>query len=452
MMPFLRNYWVPLVCGVVMAGSIAVLVLGMMDDSVTTEMKKRLQVARDIDALRNNAKNEATISTEKERTRAFKEEYDATLQVAEEICRREPLLSGVFPKFDGTDDAFRFQETYITKLFELPRKLMADGPPSEQEIDEEAERIAEEVRRREGAGEGTGILPGPATTPGGGTAPPRAGGGAATPGGPGRGPGGATPGYGGGRRPTPGYGRGPGAGYGGGAPGGGSQQTVDTSEAAGRAAVRKARNIRLYAEVAPFEESAFHVSPIARAETAPTAREMWYAQVSYWVQLDVVNAIREVNEAAAARLSEDEVHVANMPVKRIVQVDVHGYVRSDGQLVAFPTVSRSGTAAAHQAPTSFTGRVSDEQFDVVRFSAVVVADQQDLLKLVDAITRENFYQLIDIDYEAVPPGGREGPYFYGGEPAVRATLVFEGYLARRVYKGMMPADVLADLGITGDGS
>jgi hypothetical protein len=79
----------------------------------------------------------------------------------------------------------------------------------------------------------------------------------------------------------------------------------------------------------------------------------------------------------------------------------------------------------------------------------VAIDQRDLLRFVDELIRQNFYQLVGLRYQAGPPGGQEGDYYYGDGPVVIATLDFEGYMARKVYLDLMPDSVREDLGIKG---
>ncbi|MCK4340912.1 MAG: hypothetical protein KAY37_04225, partial [Phycisphaerae bacterium] len=220
---------------------------------------------------------------------------------------------------------------------------------------------------------------------------------------------------------------------------------IDVNEAQTRAAIRKARNIRVYAEAEPARSS-FHISPIIAGDRPPQPLDIWYAQVGLWIQTDVVNAIRKLNEEAAAELDEGKAHVANMPVKRLVDVQVFGYVTSKGQPVSFERVIKGGSSSG-SAPPSFTGRLSDEQFDVVRFAVIVIVDQRDLLKLVDRVIRENFYQLVGLQYTAVSRVKDDGLYFYGEAPTVKATLNFEGYMSRKVYEAMMPPKVREALGI-----
>jgi hypothetical protein len=181
---------------------------------------------------------------------------------------------------------------------------------------------------------------------------------------------------------------------------------------------------------------------------------MWYAQVGLWVQEDLVKAIARLNDEAAQRVGEKDANVANMPVKRIESIRVLGYVTSDGSLVAFP-VGGAGTRQQSTTPevrqggpvlTTFTGKQSNEQFDLIRVVLTVIVDKRELLRLVDSVTRANFYQLVGAQYTAVE-GTDTGEYLYGDAPLVRAELDFEGYMSRRIFKGMMPADVLQYLGI-----
>jgi hypothetical protein len=446
-MQFVKNHWMSLASGVVALAAIAVMVLGMLQKDVTEEMGKRVREASEVDSLQSGAVNQECIDAEKESAKAFDDEYKKTLEEAAKINRREPILEGVFPKAGQLELAFRFKEVYKDELYALPRDLVAGGPPSAQEIQEEAERMEEERKRRgDESPEPGGATPPAAPTPLAGGPP------MAPPGIPGA-PLGMTPGS-----ATP-LGLPPGAIPPGMRPGllptGGPLTPAVVSvtpEAQRRAAVRKARAIRIYAEADPTRSS-FHVSPLALDETAPSARDMWYAQVALWIQQDVVKAIRQLNQATAERIGEGKASVETLPVKRIINVNVYGYITSQGQLVPFPAaaVSTPGASAATPLtmPPSFTLRKSDAQFDVVRFGVVVIADQRELLKLVDAFTRVNFYQLVGLEYTTLVAGSQDGDYVYGSAPVVRATLDFEGYMARKVYKALMPADVLKDLGIEG---
>ncbi len=403
-MQFIKTHWVLLASSLVALIAIAITGLGMTRTGVVTAMQERVRSAGEIDGLRSNPRNQESIDAEKERGRQFDVQYQATLDAATQINAREPLLAEVFGSGASGDRlqlAYRFQETYKDKLYELPRDLQAGGSPTPQDVQDETERIAEQALRK--AAETTETTETKEPTKKGGGAEPS-----------------------GAKSPT---------------------GSADLGEAQRRAAIRKAHSVRIYAEVDP-QRSSFHVSPIIQGEGAPTARDMWHAQVGLWIQEDIANAIRKLNDEVAQGLDAKDANVANMAVKRLVSTQITGYVAADGQVVSFDKVGGQTSqppGSSSSTLSSLTGRKSDAQFDVVRFAFTVIVDERELLKLVDRVTRENFHQLVGIEYTTVPPGRQEGDYYYGEAPVVRATLDFEGYMTRKAYEKMIPADVLTEL-------
>lgn len=208
--------------------------------------------------------------------------------------------------------------------------------------------------------------------------------------------------------------------------------TVDPEHCA---CVLHARRIRCYAG-----PESFHVSPLVETNTVPAPEQMWFAQVGLWIQQDVVNAIARLNGTAARGVGAGRAHVEQTPVKRIELLRVLGY-QAPGRLLSFPGGDTGGVRSE-----SFTGQTCNDQFDVVRFALVVVVDQRDVLQLIDQISKQNYYQCIGAGYSMVNPDDAQHGYLYGPEPVVRVQLEFEGYMARAVYKPLMPAEIREMLG------
>lgn len=485
-MQFVKAHWISLACGLAALVGIVLAVLGMTRDNVVQEMKKQAALAQQMSTLRSGAQNSETIDAEKARGKKFEDEYENVVRTAETINERQPLMEGVFPEPAQADVPYRFREAYRRRLWELPHALKAGSLPNEDEVRDEAELMADLARRKaeqegdvpEVAAAPTGM---PGASPGGGgrVAPPGGGGRVAPPSGLTAGGKGAPP-VGGGRvGPAAGARLAPQPGPAAGAKGGGRtapQIAAPTPEGAGapaartaapqlsgaqaeearyRAAVKKARTIRVYALGDRPENSPLHVSPIILSEEEPKKADMWYAQVSLWVQEDLVNAIARLNDEVAQQVGAKEASVVNLPLKRIESIRVHGYISSNGTLVPFPggtsapaSRGQGAAAASPSAPpmVSFTGRKSDDQFDVVRVTLTAIVDERYLLKLVDSVSRTNFYQMVGVEYKTVDSVDPAG-YFYGDVPVVEAVLDFEGYMARKIYKAMMPEEVLQALGI-----
>lgn len=402
---FVAAYWMSLISGVVALLAIGALAFGLTRNTVIAEMQRHKAAANEIGSLQSGVKNKAEIDAEIERGRKSQEQINATREVAKQINRREPLIAGVFPKASQMEPLFRFQEAYRAWAYGLPRELMGAGPPTAQEAQDEFDRLVEEERQKGG--------PTPESAP---AREPNDRGQASPPGQP-----------------------------------GGAQSGVTMNDAAAQAAIRKARNIRMYVE-AVGPRGAFHISPVWQTDQAPREEDLWYAQVGVWIQNDVVRAIREVNDEAAQKLDPKDAHVGNMPIKHLLAVRVAGY--NSTPPIKFDAASAGGSSGLHgvalpaDVKTSFTGRACDAQFDVVRFSVAMIMDQRDLLKFADRITRMNFYQLVGLDYVAAPStlSTAEGAFYYGDSPVVRATFDFEGFMARDVYLATMPVEVQTKLG------
>jgi hypothetical protein len=436
---FIKMHLVSLLCGVFAIGFVVVAVLGMSSGTVVKEMQAEISRtgARDIRSLQNNPKNEEIIAQERARGERFEDEYAKTVEEAKRINRREVLMSGVFPEPEESATPLSFKEEYRKTVERLWSKLDAGKLPTDTEIQEEVEnvedlRALEAEQRAEEEGDETGrapVVPKGPRMPGGrrGWEPepdPRSGGGRMMPGG----------------RPTAA-----------GTPGPGRASPIVRSDEPKydptyRARVSKARNILCY-----YDEATFHISPLAYETGAPSPEEMWYAQVALWVQEDVVAAIAGLNRDAAARVSDGTACVEDARVKRLVLVRVLGYELPEAGRLPFLAAGVTAMPPNVGGP-SLTGRRCNEQYDVVRFVVSVVIDQRDVLQLIDRISRVNFYQCLSVAYEAVDRRVAEAEgYFYGTDPVVKATLEFEGYLAREVYLELMPPPVRKLLGIDEEG-
>lgn len=431
---FLKTYSISLICAVVAVGAIVFGAMAWSSGEVVTEMKQELTRvgATGIPGLRGAAKNAEVIAAEKQRGELFKKEYDATVAEATRINRRNVLMDGVFPQPARIETPFRFKETYKKKMEVLYADLDADTLPTEAEIKEEELNVAdlielEREKRIEAEGDDASRSTGRVAPPG---------------------PGGRID-----QQPVIGTGR-------------GSSGNVDLPpEERGkpkydpvyRARVAKAKSILCYYD----KDTTFHVSPLADAVGAPSAAEMWAAQVELWIQEDIVKAIAELNQAAADAVVDTDPCVENTPVKRIVSIRVRGYqteaAEKGGERDAFDVTQFTAASAAGAAATggmgdaapTLTGRKCNEQYDVVRFTVVLVIDQTKMQQVIDALTRANFYQCISAGYEAVDPiEAKAQGYFYGTAPVVYATLEFEGYMFREIYQELMPDDIKKALGIT----
>lgn len=428
MMTLLRNNLVSVVSGVLLVLLLGFGAWNMSSKTVQAKMQQITGAAGQISGLAGNPKNEAVIEAAQKRADALKLQLEQGEAAVRQINGHQPLMTGVFPKPDSETRRFEFKAEYTKALDKLVTVVAGGDLPGAAEIQEAEEEIAEIRELEKEKEEGGDARPG--------IDEPKEGGGAAQP-------------------PAP-PGRAPGVS---GPAGGRSADSNDPKyNPRLRAQVNRARNIRMY--VSSGSRRSYHVSPIIRQSTPPEVEAMWFAQVGLWLQQDVMAALAKVNDKAAAALpSDEEANVLNMPVKRLERIEIFGYV-AGANTVAFPRDAGDTTtgglgggggggmggsaglgASVSGSLKSFTGRNSDNDFDVVRFEVWLVADQRDLPQVIDEMTKTNFYQPIDCDFYQVDGREQSEGYYYGTEPSCRVRLTFEAYFARSNYDALMPETV-----------
>lgn len=421
---FMKTHMITLICGVVGVVAIVLGILGMFQSDVQKELeseKARTSVSQ-MAGLRSSPKSEEIIARERARGEELKKQFGETVAVARQINKREPLMAGVFPKPERRATPLKFKETYSEEVKKLPGLLGAEELPGPDEIAEEQQNVDEEIqtekeRKEETKVDGDGRTPAVAAEP--------------------EAPSGqmAVFAEGGGEGPrSPRGARGGGRGMGMAMASPSAPTTEPRYNAMYRAFVTKAKSIRCY-----IDSTTFHISAIRDSNDEPRSDEMWYAQVGLWIQEDVCNAIAALNKQFADSVKEGDIFVEQMPVKRLVSVVVNGYVIEGNQVVPFSGASAGDT---QQTKATFTGRVSNDLYDVVRYSVSVVVDQRETLRLIDFLTRANFSKCVSVSYQIVDQEAeRATGYFYGTAPVIRATMMFETYMLRELFDELKPEEV-----------
>ena len=219
-----------------------------------------------------------------------------------------------------------------------------------------------------------------------------------------------------------------------------------------RASMAAARQIHLYATPYDLKKSNtvaslwFHpMMEDTGTLEPPLPEDVWWAQVQYWIQKDIVDAIVGLNRAAAAQLGgRNEDWVGTSPVKEIVSIRFSdGYIttESDADFVGAAPGGPADALPPGSFLTVFTQSVSSELYDVVQFTAKLVMDQRDIPALVDRLCKNKFHTLLRVAYRAVPPNRRMVGKVYGSEPTVSVVMDFETVMLGSVFRPLMPTAV-----------
>ena len=181
---------------------------------------------------------------------------------------------------------------------------------------------------------------------------------------------------------------------------------------------------------------------------APELEDVWRAQVGYWVQKDVVDAIVAINNEAAeeARRKGENGWIGIMPVKEVISIRVMpDYVPPLGEGETYAPAAPGGYEEALSPGTAesvFTGTAPSASYEVVQSTVKLVMDQRDIPRLVDSICKNSFHTLLGVSYEAVPPNRKMVGKIYGSEPTVNVVMDFETVMLGEVFRRLMPQVVI----------
>ncbi len=239
------------------------------------------------------------------------------------------------------------------------------------------------------------------------------------------------------------------------------------------------------------------------APGAPSAEECWFGQVALWIQQDLAQLFRNLNDASAERLGQQPC-VANATVKRIVYIEINeSYYVADleqqlpseipglgSDLLGLmnpqpgaappppgwdlrwgppPPSGGTGTSPGLQPrrprrlrgqAKPFTERSSNDDADVLHFSFSVIIDSRRINEFLDLFSRKNLYTILNVSlsredveiakrdfkpfdrsYNFNPGEDADEDLVYGTDPIVRLDIDAELLLLREIYAEDMPEQV-----------
>ncbi|HNQ24531.1 MAG TPA: hypothetical protein PKK06_15710 [Phycisphaerae bacterium] len=407
-MDLLRRHLFFIICGVAALAGIALGVTGLRAmPKVVARMEEARTLYEQLGALR--PVNERSIEAQRQRIEAIVEDYQAVLARAKELYGYEPLVRDVFPA--GSFEALReFRLKYRQTMKTLLETVNAGQPAGIRDIQDMRDVITQEELERQLA--------------------PRQEAGATS-------------------APEPPF-----------TPAGVLTTSGARADPAARAQLAAARRIYCYANP-PLDRASqdyvpsldFHAAFYeAEVERIPTLEEAWWAQVGLWIQQDILRAIASLNQEAAERLeaANETPWVGNLPVKDIISLRVSlGFITAEDDAAAG---YEAGGYKEALPPTSgklvFTHSETEPALlYVVQFTAHLIMDQRDLLRLVAKLSADRFHTVLRVAYVAEPINRTMRGKVYGQEPVVNVVLDGETILLEEVFRPLIPAVVLEGLGL-----
>ncbi len=230
-------------------------------------------------------------------------------------------------------------------------------------------------------------------------------------------------------------------------------------EATMLASISKARDKYCYASLDRGGSFDLHSIFINTDDSAPGLREIWDAQLLYWIESDIVEALAGVNDRAAARLADlkakadpptaatmDDPWIGNLPVKDVLSIRVSDYIFEDDSA---PPARRAeqGDRPPQHPHAAYTHLASGPMFDVMNVRVRLAIDIRQLPVILDALSHDRYYTILGVSYQAVSPSLSFKGKIYGPQPVVRATIDLQTYMYYKSYMPLMPLPIREQLGI-----
>lgn len=398
-MDFLRQHMFFIICGVVAASGLALGGLGLQGmPEVREEMESVGRLYNELNSLSSSPVNLARIEAEKRRIDKIKADRERVFTKAGSLYGYDRLVESVFPNGENSK-RIEFRRAYTKAMDDLFNTLQSGSPATRIQIKNWQDTIDDEQAEMAANGEDPDEITEPLYTEAGVLT------------------------LSGARR-----------------------------DATARAHLAAAQRMRCYAvhfadEKPPTRNSSLEFSDAMKGTGAGDElylEDVWWAQVGYWIQKDVIEAITAINDEAAAEASKAgiESSVSVMPVKDVISIRLSdGYIPLDGE--EYIGDSPGGYAPARPVGTPetvFTHSGSTGWYEVVQFTVKLVMDQRDIPKLVDRLCKNRFHALLRVAYESVPPNRRMIGKIYGAEPVVNVVLDLETTMLGEEFRKWMPQE------------
>jgi hypothetical protein len=403
-MDFLKKNWPMIAFGVVMAASIGMGVWGWLRGD---EIKKRMtvpeQIAQRMPTYSGTGANPEMIEQKKAQIERDKKRFEEAIAAGLNLQRysafeeetgpdgkvvrkkREPIVADALPKPLKPGDAYRFRDQYKLEIERMIKRLNGGSPPTHADIDDMRFQMSSRKPTRTKANEDPWALAEAAAFER--VNPAKA------------------------ERPT-------------------NRADALRQDPEFVAALERAKRIWIY-----VDDKAIGVHALADKDLPAPPDEIWQAQLSLWIQQDVVTALARVNEREAAALAKsgktDHQWVAYMPVKELIKIAIAARLGRGGGFHLQST----------QFAPSFTRRNNTAGMFMVPVQLVVVADVRKIPELLAELTRTNFMTPINVEIASIPSDPLQKPYVFGPNPVAKVTIDLELYFLRSEFEKFIPDEL-----------
>ena len=184
--------------------------------------------------------------------------------------------------------------------------------------------------------------------------------------------------------------------------------------------------------------------------TEDAVKKCWYSQLIYWIHKDIVDTINSINQGS---ISTTQSSVKRLLGVRFARSDATSVGVDNGLEMPVYVTNKSGGLC-----WLWTGRMCNDQIDVIHFSLAVIVKADDVLKFMDELCSEkehyftgykggqaperykhNQITILQSDIEPINKNSAEHKrYYYGQDAIVLLNLVCEYIFNCQGYEKIKP--------------
>ncbi len=390
--------------------------------AVRSEMDVAKSLYSALDRVTGSAVQPKSIDAEKDRIRQARDQYQQVLAHFAARNVRKPLLENLLPDpgkgTQGKQLRYDFRSKYQNAMNGLLLRLSAGQPPNKQELENTADYLRKKAMEEQGFG-GDGESPkGGAGRHGPGSSGPGAGDSAAMP-----------------ERKGPASTQAYWA----------ALKVKAQDDATMLTCIDKARNLFCYANIRGGGSFDLLKMYLGTDEAAPGMLDIWEAQLLYWIQEDIVEALANVNDRAAAKLQKP--WVGNLPMKDVRSIRVSRYIQETDGSAAANFRAQPGDRPPEHPDAVFTHLAGQALYDVINVRLQIVIDVRALPTILHELAHDKYQVILNVGYEEIRPDLSFRGKIYGPQPVVLATIDLQSYLFYKAYVPLMPEVIREQLGI-----
>jgi hypothetical protein len=193
------------------------------------------------------------------------------------------------------------------------------------------------------------------------------------------------------------------------------------------------------------QNATLDIAPGIAGAQRPRPEAIWWAQVSLWLQRDVLEAIKETNSLKDAKGNVPK-NLTEAPVKFLRRVSMpltNMYVTAAGTTPPPADPAAAADAALTKVvQASPTGRVSNGMYDVVHVQIVADVEVERVPDLIRTISHNRLMNVMRVEMKGVDATTAQlAGYYYGDRPVATVTMDVEALMLRTWTLPLMPRTV-----------